>query len=72
MSKVEGKCKAELREKEVGEKQREDNGRGKKVRIKISENSKGNERDTSKYTRERQRKELGHTGAELFFSSSAC
>jgi len=39
---------------------------------KVSENSKGNEGNRSKDARERQRKELGHTGVELLFSSSVC
>lgn len=42
------------------------------MRRKVSENSKGNERDPSKDARERQRKEVGHTGVELFCSSSVC
>lgn len=45
---------------------------GKKVRRKVSENSKGKEGDTNKDARERKRKELGHTGVDLFFSSSVC
>lgn len=45
---------------------------GKKVRRKVSTNSKGNEGETSKDARERKRKELGHTRVELFFSSNVC
>lgn len=42
------------------------------MRRKVSENTEGNEGHSSKDARERQRKELGHTGVELFSSSICC
>lgn len=68
MNEAEGKCTAKMGKVEE---LREDDSR-KKLRRKVSENRKENEGDTSKDARERQRKEVGHTEVEPFFSSSVC